>query len=97
MKVLWPSNPETNGFVVQAGYSLFGGKGLYGFSIPDPPSPVISRQHKVSYKPQYYIKGQNVDNGTIKNMGQFKDESDPCYISLRAVLKEFVTAEQGVV
>lgn len=76
MKILWPNNPETNGFVVQASYSLFGGKALYGFSMPDPPSPVFPRQHK--------------------NMGQFKDENDPCYICLRAVLKEFVTAEQGV-
>ncbi|KAK7423510.1 hypothetical protein QQX98_000967 [Neonectria punicea] len=77
MKTLWPNSPETNGFVVQASYSLFGGKGLYGFEMSNPPSPVMPRKHK--------------------NMGQFKDESDPCYLSLRAVLKEFVTAEQGVV
>lgn len=73
MKSLRPNDPEANGFVVQRNYSFFGGQALSGFSMVDPPSPVIPKKHK--------------------NMGQIKDKTEPSYLGLQAILKEFVKLE----
>lgn len=37
----------------------------------------------------------NTDLNAIKHMGQCKNDSDPSYLALRAVLKEFVKPEQS--
>lgn len=44
--VVRPNDPDTNGFVVQQDYALFGGKAWYGFSMSGSPSPVLPGIHK---------------------------------------------------
>lgn len=90
-----PNDPTANGFVVQKSNSLFGGKAIYGFSMPNSSHEAIPRKHKVEYPTLVLLLsclGTNV--GVTKNMGQFKDRGDPCYQAVRAVLKEFVNLEE---
>lgn len=89
-----PNDPDTNGFVVQREYSIFGGQALSGFSMADPPSSVIPKKHKVS-PPLSPVPGKcsNVSSHLIENMGQIKDRTEPGYLELQAILKEFVKPE----
>ncbi|KAH8883164.1 hypothetical protein GQ53DRAFT_753067 [Thozetella sp. PMI_491] len=92
-KSMRPNDPDINGLAVQESFSLFGGTALCGFSMSDAPSPTLPRKHKVSNSRWSCAGHYDANVSPIENMGRFKDENDPCYLALRAVLKEMVKPE----